>query len=64
MRETQRKDEILKVSEFEAPFFRFEILPKERAVILCLRGFGVVSIIGLNLDLARTGNLVIQVFHT
>jgi hypothetical protein len=66
LKETQckDKDKILKVSEFDAPFLRFEFLPKERTVILCLQGFGVVSIIGLNTNLARIGDLVIQVSHT
>jgi hypothetical protein len=35
-REIQDKDKILKVSEFDAPFPTFEIMPKERVVILCL----------------------------
>ncbi len=65
MRETQHKDEdkILKVSEFDALFFRFENLPKDRTIILCLQGFGVISIIGLNTNLARIGYQVVQVSH-
>ncbi len=65
MRETQHKDEhkILKVSEFDASFLRFENFPKERTVILCLQGFGVVSITGLNANLVRIGDLVIHFFH-
>jgi hypothetical protein len=51
------------VNEFDAPFLMFEILLKEIAIILCLQGFGAVSIIGLNAHLAKIGNLVIQVFH-
>ncbi len=63
MRETQHKDKdkILKVSEFDALFIRFEIMPKEKTIILCLQGFSVINIIGLNANLARIGYLVVQV---
>jgi hypothetical protein len=63
LREIQHKDEdkTLKASEFDALFLRFEIIPKERTIILCLQGFSVISIIGLNANLARIGNIVVQV---
>ncbi len=52
------------VSEFDFPFPRFDISLKHGAIILHLQGFDVVSIIGLNPDLAQVGDLVIQVTHT
>jgi len=63
LREIQHKDEdkTLKVSEFDALFLRFEIIPKQRTIILCLQGFSVISIIGLNANLAKIGNIVVQV---
>lgn len=60
----QHRDEILVVSEFDSPFPRLDILPKEVAVILRLQGFGVVNIVGLNPNFARIGDLAIQVIHT
>jgi hypothetical protein len=60
----QHKNEMLVVSEFDFPFRRFDILPREGAVILRLQGFGVVSIIGLNLNFVRIGDLAIQFAHT
>ncbi len=52
LEEAQHRDEILVVREFDFPFPRFNILPKHGADILQLQGFVVVSIIGLNSDLA------------
>lgn len=56
--------EILDVGEFDFPFPRFDILLKHGAIILHLQGFDVVSIIGLNPDLAQVGDLAIQVTRT
>ncbi len=52
------------VSEFDFPFLRFDILLKHGSIILRVQGFNVVSIIGLNTDLAQVGDLAIQVTHT
>jgi hypothetical protein len=52
------------LSEFDFPFPRFDLLLKEKTVILKLQGFRVVNIIGLNLDLARVGDLALLVTHT
>jgi len=54
----------LDVSEFDLPFLRFDILLKHGAIILRVQGFNVVSIIGLNMDLAQVGDLAIQVTHS
>ncbi len=59
LRQAQLKDEMLAISEFDFPIPHFDILPREGVIILRLQGFGVVSIIGFNPDLARTRNLVI-----
>jgi hypothetical protein len=64
LKEAYLKDEILVMSEFDFPFLRFDILPRERIIILCLQGFGLVNIIGLNPNFAKIGDLVIQVTHT
>jgi hypothetical protein len=42
------------MSEFDFPFPHFDILPREGVIILRMQGFGVVSIIGLNPNLAKT----------
>ncbi len=63
LREAQQKVEILAMNEFDSPFPRFDTLPREGAVILCLQGFGVVNIVGLNPDFTRKGDLAIQVTH-
>ncbi len=59
----QHKDEILAISEFNFPFPRFDTLPREGVIMLRLQGFGVVCIIGLSLDLAKTRNLVVLITH-
>ncbi len=64
LKEAYLRDEILVMSEFDFPFLRFDILPRERAIILRLQGFGLVNIIGLNPDFARIGDFAIQVTHT
>jgi hypothetical protein len=64
LKEVQHRDEILVISEFDFPFPRFDILLKERTIILRLHGFGVVRIIGLNPNLARVGDVVLFVTHT
>jgi len=63
LREVQHKDQILVINEFDFPFPKFDIMPKEGAIILKLQGFSVVSIIGLNPDLAKVGNLALLVTH-
>jgi hypothetical protein len=50
-------DKVLAMSEFDFPFPKYDLLPKERVVILRLQGFGVVSIIGLNLNLTIVSDL-------
>ncbi len=52
------------VSEFDFPFPRFNILLKNRVIILRLQGFDVVNIIGLNPYLTQVGDLVMEVTHT
>ncbi len=64
LRHAQHKDEILAINEFAFPFPRFDILPKEGVVILRPQGFRMISIIGINLDLARTRDLALLVIHT
>jgi hypothetical protein len=54
----------LVVSEFDFPFPRFNILLKNRVIILRLQGFDVVNIIGLNPYLTQVGDLVMEVTHT
>jgi hypothetical protein len=49
--------------EFDFLFPRFDILPRVGALILQLQGFGVVHIMGLDLDRARVGDLAILVMH-
>ncbi len=63
MKEAQHKDGILAINEFDFPFPKFDILPKEGTIILRLQGFSVVSIIGLNLDLTKVGDLALIVTH-
>jgi len=63
LKEVQHRDKILAINEFNFPFPRFDILLKEGAIILRLHGFKVVSIIGLNSDLARVGALGLLVDH-
>ncbi len=50
LKEAQHRDEIQAMSEFDFPFLRFDILPKDGAIILQLQGFGIVHIMGLDLD--------------
>ncbi len=64
LEEAQHIKETLVISEFDFPFPKFDILPRYGAVILQLQGFGVVSIIGLNPDLAWVGDLAIKIIHT
>lgn len=64
LEEAQHIKEILVISEFDFPFPKFDILPRYGVVILQLQGFGVVNIIGLNLDLAWVGDLAIQIVRT
>jgi hypothetical protein len=61
---TQHKEEILVVNEFHFPFPRFDIMFRNKVVILRLQGFGVVIIIGLNPDLVQVGDLLMQIIHT
>jgi hypothetical protein len=51
------------MNEFDFPFPRFYILPKDGATILRLQGFGVVHIMGLDLNQAQVGDLAIHVSH-
>jgi hypothetical protein len=52
LQNVQHKDKILATNEFDYSFPKYHILLKEGTIILKLQGFSVVSIIGLNLDLA------------
>lgn len=52
LEEARHRHEIQAMSEFDFPFSRFDIQPKEGTVILQLQGFGVVHIMGLDLDQA------------
>lgn len=61
--EARHQGENIVMNEFDFPFPRFNILPKVGALILQLQGFGVVHIIGLDLDQARVGVLAILVMH-
>ncbi len=64
LRNVQHRDKILAINEFDSPFPRYDLLPTERTVIMRLQGFGLVSIIGLNLDLAKVNDLVLVITHT
>jgi len=64
LREVQCRDESLAISEFDFSFPRFDLLPRERTVILKLQGFRVVNIVGFNPDLARVGDFALLVTHT
>jgi hypothetical protein len=57
-------DKVLAMSEFDFPFPKYDLLPKERVVILRLQGFGVVSIIGLNLNLTIVSDLALFIIHS
>ncbi len=61
---TQHKEEILIVNEFHFPFPRFDIMFRNKVVILQLQVFGVVIIIGPNRNLVQVGDLVMQIIHT
>jgi hypothetical protein len=63
LQEAQHINEILVINEFHFPFPKFDILPRYGVVILQLQVFGVVSIIGLNPNLARVGDPAIQIIH-
>jgi len=63
LKQDQYKDEILAISEFDFPFPRSNILPREGVIILRLQGFGVVNIIGPSPDLTRTEILVVLITH-
>jgi hypothetical protein len=41
LREAQHRVEMLAIIEFDSPFPRFDTLPREGVIILCLQGFGV-----------------------
>jgi hypothetical protein len=48
--EVQCREEILTIHEFDFPFPKIGIIPKEGTIILWLQGFKVINIVGLNLD--------------
>jgi hypothetical protein len=50
LEEAQHQEGNLAMSEFDFPFPRFDILPIVGAFILQLQGFGVVHIMGLDLN--------------
>jgi hypothetical protein len=61
--EAQRREEILNIREFDFPFPKIDIIPREGIIILWLQGFNVISIVGLNSDKTRIRDLAIHVFH-
>jgi hypothetical protein len=48
--EVQCREEILTIHEFDFPFPKIGIIPKEGTIILWLQGLKVINIVGLNLD--------------
>jgi phosphohistidine swiveling domain-containing protein len=64
LQNAQHKDKILAIGEFDFPFSKYDLLHKEGVIILRLQGFNVVSIIGLNLDIARVGDFALLITHS
>jgi hypothetical protein len=61
--EAQCREKILTIHEFDFPFPKIGIIPRERIIILWLQGFKVINIVGLNLDKTWIMDLAIHVFH-
>jgi len=59
---TQENRELTLVRRFD--FWTIQNGPQRGAVILRFLGVGVVSIVGINLDQACVGDIVVEVFHS
>jgi hypothetical protein len=49
------------IVRFDFPII--QITPRIGALILCQLGFGVVAIVGVSLDEAKAGNIVVELIH-
>jgi hypothetical protein len=54
----------LAINEFDFPFLKFDIIPKEGAIISRLHGFEAVSIVKFNPNLVKVSDLTLLVTHT
>ncbi len=63
LEEAQHRNETQAMNEFDFPFSKFYILPKDGTTILRLQGFGVIHIMGSDLDQAQVGDMVITISH-
>jgi len=59
---TQENQELALVRRFD--FWTLQNGPQRRAVILRFLGFGLVSLVGLNPDQARVGDIAVEVSHS
>jgi hypothetical protein len=59
---TQEVREQQLVSRFD--FYTVQNGPQRGAIILHFLGFGVVSIVGIDLDQARVGDIAVEVVHS
>jgi hypothetical protein len=59
---TQETRELQLVGRFD--FFTVQNGPQKGAVILRFLGFGVVRLVGIDLDEARVGDIVVEVAHS
>jgi len=59
---TQENRELNLVRRFD--FWTIQNGPQRGAVILQFLGFGIVRIVGINLDQARVGDIVVEVSHS
>jgi len=50
------------VNKFD--FFIVQNEPQRGAIILCFLGFGVVRLVGIDLDEAQVGDIAIEVAHS
>jgi hypothetical protein len=44
-------------------FFTVQNGPQREATILCFLGFGVVRLVGIDLDVARVGDIAVEITH-
>jgi hypothetical protein len=59
---TQEIRELQFVGRFD--FFTVQNEPQRGAVILRFLGFGVVRVVGIDPDIARVGDIVVEVIHS
>jgi hypothetical protein len=59
---TQEIHEQQLVNKFD--FFIVQNEPQRGAIILCFLGFGVVRLVGIDLDEAQVGDIAIEVAHS